>query len=130
MNDDDPRIGAVELQAIREWLGLSVEALAEALEVAPRTVRTWETGKFPIPPGVRAEVRGLEAATDDAVRALVAGLVQMDAPTVTVYRTDGELYAVRPGGAHETARWWRHVVARAAREVPGLRIESAADNRE
>ena len=48
-------------------------------------------------------------------------------PAVVVYRTDAELWAARPDTRHLTARWWRHVVARAATEVPGVAIGTQAE---
>lgn len=46
---------------------------------------------------------------------------------MVVYRTDADLHAARPGTEHLTARWWRHVVARAAHEVPGVVIGTRAE---
>lgn len=43
-----------------------------------------------------------------------------DAPRVVVYRSDEAMHAARPDIAHLPARWWRHVVARACQEVPGV----------
>lgn len=43
-------------------------------------------------------------------------------PVVLVYRRDEDMHAARPDIAHLPARWWRHVVARTAQEVPGLVI--------
>jgi hypothetical protein len=40
-----------EFRVVREFLGLSIEWLAEHLEVNPRTVRHWEDGGYPIPDG-------------------------------------------------------------------------------
>lgn len=37
-------------------------------------------------------------------------------------RRDEDMHASRPDTAHLPARWWRHVVARAAHEVPGVEI--------
>ncbi|WP_163756912.1 hypothetical protein [Mycobacterium botniense] len=34
------------------------------------------------------------------------------------------MHAARPDTAHLPARWWRHVVARACQEVPGVVITS------
>lgn len=38
------------------------------------------------------------------------------------YRRDEDMHAARPDTAHLPARWWRHVVARAAHEVQGVVI--------
>ena len=110
------RLTGGELQTIREYLGLTGDALAGFLGVNPRTLRSWEQGRELVPVRVRAEVAELERMTDDAVELLVA-VLQRD-PGIVVYRTDAEMVAARPDLAHMSARWWRHVVARARRQVP------------
>lgn len=125
MSDDvepDKRMTGGELQTVREWLGLTGEALAGILGVNPRTLRAWEAGRDLIPERVRGEVEQIEAATAVAVGELVDALHDARDPAVVVYRTDDGLHAARPETAHLTARWWRHVVARAATEVPGVAI--------
>lgn len=119
-----------ELQTVREYLGLTTEALAGLLGVLHSTVRHWEAGSKPVPYGVRAEVEQIEAVTAAAVGELVEALGRMPDPAVVVYRTDADMHAARPDMAHLTARWWRHVVARAAHEVPGLVIADAAERDE
>lgn len=116
------RMTGGELQAVREWLGLTGDALAGVLGVNPRTVRAWEAARDRIPVRVRDEVEMLESATAAAVAELVDGLRAARSPVVTVYRADADLHAARPSTGHLTARWWRHVVARAAAEVPGTVI--------
>ena len=120
------RMTAGELQTVREYLGLTTEALAGVLAVRHDTVRRWESGKELIPVRVREEIEAIEADTARAVGELVAALNDSPDPVV-VYRTDADLHAARPDMAHLTARWWRHVVARAAHEVPGLVIGTRAD---
>lgn len=119
---DDQRMMGGELQTVREYLGLTGDALAGILGVQPRTLRAWERGRDPIPYRLREEVEAVEAATARAVGEVVAALRDARDPVVVVYRTDEELHAARPGTEHLTARWWRHVVARAAHEVPGVVI--------
>ncbi|MDO5645745.1 MAG: DUF1870 family protein [Dermabacter sp.] len=126
----NPPISAGELQAIREWLGLTTDALAAILDVNHRTYRAWESGRSRIPHALRERLELVEAMTETAVSELLAELTKMDAPTARVYRTDAEMHAARPGMKHLTARWWRHVVARAVQEVPGVAVVSAVDNRE
>jgi transcriptional regulator with XRE-family HTH domain len=128
LTDDDAMTGG-ELQTIREYLGLTGEQLAALLEVTPRTVRAWEAGTVPIPTArregrvpVREAVERLEAYTATAVDDLVAALSDARDPAVVVYRTDADMHAARPDTAHLPARWWRHVVARAAEQVPGVAI--------
>lgn len=116
------RMTGGELQTVREYLGLTGDWLAARLHVNPRTVRAWEAGRYPVPDGVRTEVEALESQTAAAVGELVAALQDARDPAVVVYRDDAELAADRPGAGHMPARWWRHVVARACEEVPGVRI--------
>jgi transcriptional regulator with XRE-family HTH domain len=114
-----------ELNAAREFLGLTIERLADFLAVDPATVRKWEQGKYAVPAGVRAEVQGLEELTDQAVEDLIATLEGMPAPVVLVWRgadAEEDLGLNLPRFAAYGARWWRHVAYRAAREVPGTRI--------
>lgn len=126
MNDAD-RMAPGELQTVREYLGLTIDAMARLLHVNPRTVRSWESGRDPIPTRIREEVEAIEAATATAVGELVAALRDARDPAVVVYRTDADLHAARPDTAHLTARWWRHVVARAVHEVPGVVIGTASE---
>lgn len=119
------RMSNAELQTVREYLGLTIEALAGMLSVRPDTVRRWESGREPIPYRVPDEVEKLEQYTAAAVGELVAALQDQRDPGVAVYRRDEDMHAARPDTAHLPARWWRHVVARAAHEVPGVVITSA-----
>lgn len=124
------RMTGGELQTVREYLGLTGDALAAILEVDPRTLRAWESGRYPIPARprdpfkrpVREVIEDLEAYTAAAVGEVVAALQDASDPAVVVYRDDADLAAARPDAAHLGARWWRHVVARAAHEVPGVTI--------
>jgi transcriptional regulator with XRE-family HTH domain len=118
------RMDGGELQMVREYLGLTIESLAGMLAVNPRTVRSWEAGRDPIPGRIRIEVEQIEASTAEAVGDLVDALNDARDPTVVVYRRDEDMHAARPDTAHLPARWWRHVVARACEEVPGVVITS------
>jgi DNA-binding XRE family transcriptional regulator len=118
------RMDPGELQAVREYLGLTTECLAGMLGVRHDTVRRWESGRDPIPERVREEVEAVEADTAAAVAELAAVLRDTRDPAVVVYRTDGQMHAARPDTAHLPARWWRHVVMRACEQVPGVEITS------
>lgn len=118
------RMDGGELQTVREYLGLTIESLAGILGVNPRTVRSWEAGRDPIPERIRVEVEAVEQSTADAVGDLVAALHDARDVSVRVYRRDEDMWAARPDTAHLPARWWRHVVARACEEVPGVVIVS------
>lgn len=123
------RMTSGELQTVREFLGLTTDALAGILGVRHDTVRQWEAGRTRVPERVREEVEQIEASTAAAVGELVAALHDASDPAVVVYRTDADLHAARPELEHLTARWWRHVVARAIHEVPGVAIGTAAELR-
>lgn len=125
MHDYVERMDPAELRTIREYLGLTRDDLAGALSVREDTVRKWEAGREPIPYRVLEEVERLEVYTANAVALAVDGLESSRDPMAVVYRTDADL---RTQGVVEswcTARWWRHVVARAAHEVPGVPVTYA-----
>lgn len=48
------------LAAMRCELGMTRADLAAALDVAFETVRSWEIGRRPIPPGIWPEIRTLQ----------------------------------------------------------------------
>jgi len=122
------RMDPGELQTIREALGLTGDHLAAMLSVNPRTLRAWEAGREPIPRRVGGEVEVIEEYTRGAVEEVVAALQDASDVAVLVYRTDEEMHAARPDMSHLPARWWRHVVYRAAERVPGVEIVSAASD--
>lgn len=119
------RMDPGELRMVREALGLTLSHLAGMLGVREDTLRRWEVGREPIPHRVREEVEAIERDTAAAVGEVVAALRDARDPVVRVYRSDAEMHAARPDLAHLPARWWRHVVYRAATEVPGVVITSA-----
>lgn len=108
-----------EFRMVREYLGLDQDWVADQLGVAERTVRRWEAGTSPVPSGVRAQMTAWEAETARAVGLYVEELLDAPRPGVYVARTDADAPAAWP------ARWHRHVVARAARELPRLRVAYA-----
>ena len=122
----DCRMDPGELQTVREFLGLTTAAIAGMLDVRDDTVRRWESGRDPIPERVRQEVEDIEEATARAVDELVVALQDARDPAVVVFRSDAQMHATRADLAHLTARWWRHVVARACERVPGVEIVSAS----
>lgn len=119
------RMDPGELQTVREYLGLTTQALASMLNVRHDTYRRWESGRDPIPERVREEVEDVEEYTARAVDDVVQALMDSPDPAVAVYRTDEQMHAARPDLAHLPARWWRHVAYRAADFVPGVVIVTA-----
>lgn len=116
------RMDPGELQMVREYLGLTLNAMAGILKVNPRTLRSWEAGREKVPERIRVEVERIEAATGKVVTEVVEALSSVEEPAIEVYRTDAVLHAAQAKTEHLTARWWRHVVARAVYEVPGVVI--------
>jgi len=123
---DDEIMTPAELRVVREYLGLTGEALAAHLGVSSRTVRHWEAGVYAIPDGVRQEIEDLEEATATAVADAIAQLLDVPDPVVIVYRTDEPYHYTHPEITLPAA-WHRAVIARAAQEVPGLRIDYPED---
>lgn len=120
--DEDPLTPA-ELRTAREQLGLTGDHLAKMLGVNPRTLRSWEQGRDPIPGRIRPEIAELKEETAKAVTEAVASLGEDD--VLITYRDDEEYRAAHRGGRW-TASWHRQVVARAA-EQTGARIDYADD---
>lgn len=65
------RMHPLELTTIREALGLTREALADALGVSVDSVASWELGRRTIPDGVRRDIEALEAYTAQVVEHIV-----------------------------------------------------------
>ena len=121
---DTTTMTCAELRTIREYLGVTGDWLAAHLDVAPRTVRHWEHGKYAIPAGVAEAVEQLEAAAADAVTAGVTAYEDMPDPAAVpliTYRDDADYRAHHPEVTWP-ASWHRAVCARIAEEVPGLTI--------
>lgn len=122
MEHDDPPVPAdevmtpAEFRMVREFLGLTMDWVADQLGVAERTVRNWEAGKFTIPDGVRLQMEQWESDTATAVGQYVEELMDVPEPGVHLAREDEDVPGEWP------ARWHRHVIARVAIEVPGLAI--------
>jgi transcriptional regulator with XRE-family HTH domain len=115
------RMSPAEFRVAREYLGLTGDWLARRLDVNPRTVRSWEQGRDPIPDGVRKEIIDLEELTASFVADVVGQFLDRPDPVVITYRSDAEYRRAWPD-ARFPAAWHRAIVARVAREVPGLAI--------
>ena len=119
----DDLMTSAEFRVVREYLGLTGDALGQILEVDARTIRNWEAGKYLIPDGVRERIEGLEDHAAAQVGRYVDGLKDSADVGVIVYRSDAELWVERPDLRPFPARWHRAIIARVALEVPGLEIE-------
>lgn len=114
---NDERMTPAELRMVREYLGLSQQWVLDRLGVHQRTIRHWESGRNHIPDGVRLQLEAWEDDTAAQVGRLVTPLLDARDPVLVVPQTDEECAATG-----WPARWWRHVAARVAVEVPGLSI--------
>lgn len=123
--EEDP-LTAAEMHSIREYLGVTGDHMAKLLGVNPRTLRSWESGRDPVPGRIRPEMAELVEETDQQVAELTAWAQDQDGPTLTVYRSDEEYQASKPGwpGARWSASWHRRVCARVA-AATGARLEYA-----
>lgn len=120
--DEDP-LTAAELRTTREQLGLTGDHLAKMLGVNPRTLRSWEQGRDPVPGRIRPEIAELKEATTKAVADMVTAFEDADDDVLITYRSDEEYLAANRGGRW-TASWHRQVCARAAQQT-GARIDYA-----
>jgi len=122
--EEDP-ITPAELRTAREHLGLTGDHMAKLLRVNPRTLRSWEHGRDPIPGRIRPEIAELKAATAKAVAELAASRASEE-ETILTYRDDEGYQAAHRGGRW-SASWHRRVCARVA-EQTGARIAYAGDD--
>lgn len=123
MKQEQAQTTGAELRATREMLGLTGDHLAKMLGINPRTIRSWEQGRDPIPARFGPELAELKESTREAVTQMVAGIQGQDAPILTTYRNDAEYQAANPDTPW-TAAWHRQVCARAADQT-GARIDYA-----
>ena len=107
------RMTGAEFAARRHLLGLTLDELASALGVNPRTTRSWETERDQIPARLPAEMDALIAEHTKLAQEMT------DAGSVQIVRSkhDGQ---DRPRG------WYVAAAARATAATPGLRVEWVA----
>lgn len=71
-----PRLTGQQVRQVRKVLGLTSEGLGERVGVRSDTVRKWESGRYSIPYGVRADLVTVAqdriAEIQDAVTALLS----------------------------------------------------------
>jgi transcriptional regulator with XRE-family HTH domain len=125
---EDERMTDAEFRVVREYLGLTGDWLAGHLGVNPRTVRSWEQGKYAIPDGVRLELEDLEVRTAEFIAGIVPKLLDLPDPGILTYRSDAEYHTAHPETPFP-ASWHRAVCARIVQEVPGLSIAYSEPSR-
>lgn len=125
--DEDP-LTAAELRTAREYLGLTGDHMAKLLGVNPRTLRSWEQGRDPVPGRIRPEVAELKEETRKAVAEMVSSVESGEEVTLVTYRSDDEYLAANKGGRW-SASWHRQVCNRVA-EQTGARIDYEDDEEE
>lgn len=115
-------MSAGELRTVIDALGLSQQDVARILDVQDRSVRRWLAGTHPIPDVARVMIEAAEQATAAGADEIASACMDVPDPVMVVPRTDDELWEQRPDMRPYPARWYRHMVYRAAEDVPGLRI--------
>lgn len=130
-----PAMTGAELQAVREYLGLSTRWMADFLGVGERKIMRWEDGELQIPDSVTGLVDDLYQEADTLVRWLTAEyrwrVKRQDGCGVvlTTYRTDNEFAAALRRKGYEMApypsRWHRMLCARVMDRVPGVMLDYA-----
>src|SRR5690554_852097 len=132
---------AAEFKTLREHLGIPGEWLARRFGVSDRSVRHWDSGKYPVPERISRWMRWLAEETEATV-AWIAERLETSPESerlLVTYRNDAELYARVADDPHRglypdddvPAAWHRRMAARVAERVPGLRLiypgQTAAD---
>lgn len=104
------RLTAAEFAVWRHLLGFTLDELAAALAVNPRTVRSWESGRDPIPARI-----GEELAALDVEHRELATRMASDGRPVAIHRDKAQ--GVRPRG------WYVAAAARALAVEPDLEVD-------
>lgn len=116
-----------ELHLARLHLGFSRADFARLLSCREDTVRRWESGKDPVSFRARDEIRAAEITADNAVEKLTIALQKMARPRVIVDAEQRQAGSDWPELAVYGSGWWRAVVGRAVRRVPGARAGTTAE---
>jgi hypothetical protein len=111
---------SADFHCTREYLGLSLEWVATALDVALRNARRWDHG-FPAPEGVS---ESLDDWFNDA-EVLESDLVRRRGTTIVTYRTDQDWATAEPDS--EVAKFYpasfhRALAFRASLEFDGVSV--------
>ena len=130
---------AAEFKTLREHLGIPGEWLARRFGVSDRSVRHWDSGKYPVPERISRWLRWLAEETEATVSWIAERLENSPERLLVTYRNDEELDACAADDPYRglypdddlPAAWHRRMAARVAERVPGLRLiypgQTAAD---
>src|SRR5690554_7805945 len=118
---------AAEFKTLREHLGIPGEWLARRFGVSDRSVRHWDSGKYPVPERISRWLVWLAEATEATVAGIAERLESSPERLLVTYRNDEERVADDPyRGLYPDddlpAAWHRRMAARVAERVPGLRL--------
>lgn len=125
MPQELPTMTGAELQATREFLGLSRTWLADKLQIGERRIMRMEAEQQPIPDAIVTLMDEVASYTKDAVSGLVNQYRRRlkaspnDPVLFLTYRND-ETYAEQVSDARFPSRWHRMVASRVCEAVPGL----------
>ena len=108
----DRKLTGAEFAARRHLIGLTLDELAAALGVNPRTTRAWESGRDRVPARIGGELSALIAEHT----ALVDRLLDAGAPVVIPWNRAARV-AGRPRG------WFVAAVARAVAVEPDVEAD-------
>lgn len=126
-----PAMTGAELQAMREFLGLSRPWLAQYLNVGTeRKIMRWEDGELSIPDPITGLVDDLYQEADQLVRWLTAEyrwkvkINDGDGVMLKTYPTDKDFSRALKSAGYKgqpyPSRWHRMLCARVADRVPGV----------
>ncbi|MGN8690182.1 helix-turn-helix domain-containing protein [Segatella copri] len=104
-------MSGAELAALRAVMGHSLDSLAAALQVNPRTVRSWESGRDRISDRAEGLIWGELARHDEAVERML----DAEMPIALSRGPVGD----RPRG------WWAAAAGRAMLADPDIEVEWA-----
>lgn len=108
--DGTPSMTPGEFRATREWLGLSVDWIAEWAKVDPRSVRKWDKGDNNVPENIAVGLDQIAKATALFVDK-VASKRRLEPDFVFVTprpkKAEGERRLEEPWGYWSMGWWWR-----------------------
>lgn len=111
-----------EFRCVRESLGLNTKWMTAHLDINERTLLRWEFGRNPVREFAAQALQAIEGQAAALVAEIVAEHAGIAEPWIETYSTDEQYWADWPESPYPAA-WHRAVAFRAARQLPGARIE-------